>query len=99
MRRPKLPKSTIECPTCEKGGGFPLKGEGFSRRRFLQVAGTGIVASYFADVISPRLLQGASTAPNVYLRGTIEGRRFHGSWRFNGYEGTVSNGTFEAIRK
>jgi len=24
MRRPKLPKSTIECPTCEKGGGFPL---------------------------------------------------------------------------
>ena len=72
MRRPKLPKSTIECPTCEKGGGFPLKGEGFSRRRFLQIAGTGIVASYFADVISPRLLQGASIAPNVYLRSTAK---------------------------
>jgi len=72
MRRPKLPKSTIECPTCEKGGGFPLKGEGFSRRRFLRVAGTGIVASYFADVFSPRLLQAASVAPNVYLRSTAK---------------------------
>ena len=72
MRRPKLPKSTIECPTCDKGGGFPLKGDGFSRRRFLQVAGTGIVASYFADVLSPRLLRGATTAPNVALRNTAK---------------------------
>ena len=72
MPRPKLPKSTIECPTCEKGGGFPLKGEGFSRRRFLRVAGTGIVASYFADVFSPRLLQAASVAPNVDLRSTAK---------------------------
>jgi len=36
---------------------------------------------------------------NVYLRGTIEGRRFHGTWRFNGYEGTLTSGKFEAIRK
>src|ERR1700694_3938980 len=72
MRRPKLPKSTIECPTCEKGGGFPLKGDGFSRRRFLQVAGTGIVASYFADVVGARLLQAAKSAPNGYLRNTAK---------------------------
>lgn len=36
---------------------------------------------------------------NVYLRGTIEGRRFHGKWSFNGYAGPISAGTFEAIRK
>ena len=36
---------------------------------------------------------------NVYLRGTIEGRRFHGKWSFNGYTGPVTQGTFEAIRK
>lgn len=36
---------------------------------------------------------------NVYLRGTIEGRRFHGTWRFNGYAGTLTSGKFEAIRK
>src|SRR6185369_16931605 len=35
---------------------------------------------------------------NVYLRGTIEGRRFHGKWTFSGYAGPVSEGTFEAIR-
>ena len=41
---------------CERGGSFPLFGDGFSRRHFLQIAGTGIVASYFAPVVSARLL-------------------------------------------
>jgi hypothetical protein len=36
---------------------------------------------------------------NVYLRGTIEGRRFHGKWSLKGYAGTISEGTFEANRK
>jgi hypothetical protein len=44
---------------CERTGSFPLFGEGFSRRRFLRIAGTGLVASYFADVVSPSLLQAA----------------------------------------
>ena len=43
MRKPRLPKSTIECPTCSKASG-PAFGPGFSRRRFLSIAGTGIVA-------------------------------------------------------
>jgi len=72
MRKPRLPKSKFECPTCDKGGGFPIHGEGFSRRRFLQVAGTSIVASYFVDVVNPRLLYGATTAPNVALRSTAK---------------------------
>lgn len=63
MAKPRLPKSTIECPSCDKASGFPLgQAEGFSRRRFLQIAGTGLVASYFADVFSPRLLQAATTS-------------------------------------
>jgi hypothetical protein len=72
MAKPKLPKSTIECPDCNKASGFPLgQAEGFSRRRFMQVAGTGLVASYFADVFSPRLLQGATTS-NVALRNSAK---------------------------
>ncbi len=77
MRKPKLPKSTFECPDCKRASGFPLgEARGFSRRRFLQVAGTGIVASYFLDVLNPRLLYGATTAPNVYLRNTASNAIF-----------------------
>src|SRR5437763_5303588 len=64
-------KNKFECPTCDKSSGLAL-GPGFSRRRFLQVAGTGIVASYFADVVNPRLLYGATTAPNVALKNTAK---------------------------
>jgi len=59
-----------ECSLCA-GSGLPL-GEGFSRRRFLKVAGTGLVASYFADVMSPKLLYGATAAPSVALRNTAK---------------------------
>jgi len=72
MAKPRLPKSTIECPSCDKASGFPIdRAEGFSRRKFMKIAGTGLVASYFADVFSPRLLQGAVTA-NVSLRNTAK---------------------------
>jgi len=36
---------------------------------------------------------------NVLLEGTIEGKRFHGTWSFKGYAGAISQGTFEANRK
>lgn len=36
---------------------------------------------------------------NVILRGKIEGRRFHGTWSFNGYAGPIIKGTFEATKK
>ena len=64
-------KNKIECPTCEKSSGLAL-GPGFSRRKFMQVAGTGIVASYFVDVVNPRLLYGATTAPNVAMKNTAK---------------------------
>src|SRR5437764_2801826 len=41
---------------CGRGGSFPLFGEGFTRRHFMKLAGTSIVASFFADVGSARLL-------------------------------------------
>ncbi len=68
MAKARHSKSTTECTTCSNKSGFPLEGEGFSRRRFLQVAGTGLVASYFADVFSPRLLHGATTQAGVFLQ-------------------------------
>ena len=36
---------------------------------------------------------------NVILRGKVEGKRLHGTWSFKGYAGTISEGTFEAIRQ
>jgi len=54
---------------CEHGGSFPLFGEGFTRRHFLQIAGTGLVASYFAPIASARLLEDAIVA-GPDLRGT-----------------------------
>jgi hypothetical protein len=48
---------------CERGGSsFPLFGDGFTRRHFLQIAGTGLVASYFAPVASARLLSDVKAA-------------------------------------
>lgn len=55
---------------CTHGGQFPLQGEGFSRRGFLRVAGTSLVASYFADVFDPRLLLAQTTSANVKLLNT-----------------------------
>jgi len=61
--------------------------------------GTGdLVGSINKGEIDINLNPNMSDA-NVYLRGTIEGRRFHGKWVFSGYTGPVSQGTFEAIRK
>src|SRR5205823_6197947 len=37
-----------------------------------QVAGTGLVASYFLDVVSPKLLYGATAAPNVALKNSAK---------------------------
>jgi hypothetical protein len=55
---------TCKCP----GNGSALfSGNGFSRRGFLRIAGTGLVASYFADVLAPQLLYGAtSVKPTLY---------------------------------
>lgn len=61
-------KKQQQC-TCAADGSSLFSGEGFSRRRFFRIAGTGLVASYFADVILPPLLYGA-TSVKPTLHGT-----------------------------
>src|SRR5437762_13293228 len=56
---------------CCEGNFSYILGDGFTRRNFLQVAGTGLVASYFADVASAKLLESASTV-NPTLRNTAK---------------------------
>jgi hypothetical protein len=61
---------TRKCETCSgSSGSFPLLAEGFSRRRFLQIAGTGVVASWFADVLNPNLLA-ATTGVAPFLQNS-----------------------------
>jgi len=54
---------------CERGGSFPVFGEGFTRRCFLKLAGTSVITSFFADVASARLLADA-TSVNPTLRNS-----------------------------
>lgn len=65
-----MARKKTDCEDCTPKGSFPLNGEGFSRRRFLKVAGTGLVASYFADVLEPSLLFGETSG--VPLRGSAK---------------------------
>lgn len=46
---------------CEHRGSFPVFGEGFTRRHFMKLAGTSVIASFFADVASARLLADATS--------------------------------------
>ncbi|HJW93084.1 MAG TPA: DUF1501 domain-containing protein [Thermoanaerobaculia bacterium] len=64
-------KNKNECPDCARGTGLAL-GPGFSRRRFMQIAGTGLVASWFADVLDPKLLFARNAASNASLRSTAK---------------------------
>src|SRR5947207_6557794 len=56
---------------CEHRGSFPVLGEGFTRRHFMTLAGTSVVASFFADVASARLLANA-TSVNPTLRNSAK---------------------------
>src|SRR5258706_16089441 len=56
---------------CDHGGSFPVFGEGFTRRHFIKLAGTSVVASFFADVASARLLADA-TAVSPTLRNSAK---------------------------
>jgi hypothetical protein len=44
----------------------------FSRRYFMRVAGTGLVASWFADVLDPRLLLAQTSTTSPTLRNTAK---------------------------
>ena len=63
-----MKKNDCNCP---QGNGSPFWGDGLSRRHFVKIAGTGVVMSFFADVLSPSLLFGAKTS-NATLRNTAK---------------------------
>ncbi|MGN6184619.1 MAG: DUF1501 domain-containing protein [Thermoanaerobaculia bacterium] len=44
----------------------------FSRRHFFRIAGTSLVASYFADVLDPNLLLASTTTSNATLRNSAK---------------------------
>jgi len=44
----------------------------FSRRHFFRIAGTGLIGSYFADVLDPRLLLASTTTANAALRNSAK---------------------------
>ena len=57
------------CEACTLGGkSFPVFGPSFSRRRFFEIAGTGIAGSYLANTLAPPRRLEAATAP--VLKGT-----------------------------
>jgi len=84
--------------TVQLKGNWQLKTIGNPERIGGQSGSGDLVGSIIKGKIDINLNPNISDA-NVYLRGTIEGRRFHGKWTFSGYAGPISEGTFEAIRK
>ena len=56
------------------GNLHPVYGPSFSRRRFFEIAGTGIAGSYFANVLAPPRKVEAATAP--VLKGTARNAIF-----------------------
>ncbi len=79
-------------------GNWRLKKVGGQERIGPQEGSGDLIGSIMKGEIYINLNPNIADA-NVNLRGTIEGKRFHGTWTFNGYAGTLSKGTFEAIRK
>jgi hypothetical protein len=55
-----MPSHEEICDACTRGGSFPVRGGGFSRRHLFRIAGTAIVGSTFADVLNPPRLVAAS---------------------------------------
>ena len=84
--------------TTQLKGNWELKKVGTQERIGLQEGKGELVGSIDKGVIIINLNPNISDA-NVYLRGTIEGKRFHGTWSFNGYQGPVTRGTFEATKQ
>ena len=57
MSKPRLPKSTIECPDCTKASGFPLgDAKGFSRRLVVDrmIAATALANDLSLATLNPR---------------------------------------------
>lgn len=79
-------------------GNWELKKVGGQETIGNQVGSGDLIGTINKNEVDINLNPNISDA-NVYLRGKIDGKRFHGKWTFSGYAGPVSTGTFEATRK
>ncbi|HEY0144413.1 MAG TPA: DUF1501 domain-containing protein [Thermoanaerobaculia bacterium] len=65
-------RKTKDCNFCNTPPAFPLNGASFSRRGFLRLGATGLVASYFSDVFTPSLLHASTTSNAANVKGTAK---------------------------
>lgn len=84
--------------TIQIKGNWQLKKVGNQENIGPQAGSGELIGSINEDEIYVDLNPNISDS-NVILRGKIEGRRFHGTWSFNGFAGPINRGTFEATRK
>ena len=84
--------------TTQLKGDWELKKVGQQQPIGNQVGKGDLVGSLDKGEIYLNLNPNISDA-NVLLRGLIDGKRFHGTWSFNGYAGPIIKGKFEATRR
>jgi hypothetical protein len=84
--------------TIQLKGNWQLNRVGNQEKTGPQVGSGELIGSIIKGELYINLNPNISDS-NVFLQGTIEGRRFHGTWSFKGYAGAINQGTFEAIRK
>lgn len=79
-------------------GNWQLNKAGNQERIGDQVGSGSLVGSIIQGKVYINLNPNINDA-NVFLEGTIEGKRFHGTWKLKGVAGVINQGTFEANRK
>lgn len=79
-------------------GNWELKKAGAQEPAGNQVGTGDLIGAIDKNAVDINLNPNIADA-NVYLRGKIDGQRFHGTWTFSGYAGPVKSGKFEATRK
>lgn len=65
-------RKTKDCDLCNTPPAFPVSGAAFSRRNFLRLGATGLVASWFSDVLSPSLLHAQTTSSAATVKGSAK---------------------------
>jgi hypothetical protein len=83
--------------TIQLKGNWQLKRAGNQEKIGPQVGSGELIGSIIKGEVYLNLNPNISDS-NVMLKGAVEGKRFHGTWSFNGYAGPLNQGTFEARR-
>jgi hypothetical protein len=79
-------------------GTWELKQTGESKRIGPQVGSGDLIGSVQGSEVALDLNPNMNDN-NVNLRGKVEGKRYTGTWSFNGFAGRISSGRFEATAK